>query len=68
MLAKCVLTVLELNGNQRFRGKKTQLSICHTDMLTLSKQLQKLLRLVSIPQSGLGREVPGNEIKSLEYN
>ena len=28
MLAKCVFTILELNWNQRFRGKKMKLSIC----------------------------------------
>ena len=28
-LAKCVLTILELNWNQHFRGKKTKLNICH---------------------------------------
>ena len=40
MLTKCVLTILELNWNQRFRAKKTKFNICHTDMLTLSTQLQ----------------------------
>ena len=39
-LAKCVLTILELNWNQRFRGKKTKLNICR-HMLTLSTQLLK---------------------------
>ena len=29
-LAKCALTILELNVNQRFRNKKTKLSICYT--------------------------------------
>ena len=29
MLAKCVLTILELNCNQRFRGKKIKLNSCH---------------------------------------
>ena len=38
-LAKCVLTSLELNWNQRFSGKKTKLNICH-HMLTSSTQLQ----------------------------
>ena len=38
-LAKCVLTILELNWNQRFRGKRTKLNICH-HMLTSSTQLQ----------------------------
>ena len=38
MLAKCILTIRELNWNQRFRGKKTKLNIYH--MLTLSTQLQ----------------------------
>ena len=35
---KCVLTILELNCNQRFRDKKTNLNICH-HMLTSSTQL-----------------------------
>ena len=39
MLEKCVLTILELNWNQRFRDKKTKLNMCH-HMLTLSTQLQ----------------------------
>ena len=39
MLAKCVLTILELNWNQRFRGNNTKLNICH-HMLTSSTQLQ----------------------------
>ena len=40
MLEKCVLTILELNWNQRLGHKKTKLDICH-HMLTLSTQLQK---------------------------
>ena len=39
MLEKCVLTILELNWNQRLGHKKTKLNICH-HMLTLSTQLQ----------------------------
>ena len=39
MLAKCVLSVLELTCNQRFRDKKTKLNICH-DMPRSSTQLQ----------------------------
>ena len=39
MLEKCVLTVLELNWNQRLGHKKTKLNICH-HMLVLSTQLQ----------------------------
>ena len=38
-LAKCVLTILELNWNQRFRGKRTKLNICD-HILTSSTQLQ----------------------------
>ena len=38
-LAKCVLPILELNWNQRFRDKKAKLNICH-HMLTSSTQLQ----------------------------
>ena len=38
-VAKCVLTFLELNWNQRFRDKKTKLNICH-HVLTSSSQLQ----------------------------
>ena len=38
MFEKCVLTILELNWNQRL-GHKTKLNICH-HMLTSSKQLQ----------------------------
>ena len=38
-LAKCVLTILELNWNQRFRGKRTKLNVCH-HILTSSTQLQ----------------------------
>ena len=40
MLEKCVLTILELNGNQRLGHKKTKLNLCH-HMLTSSTQLQK---------------------------
>ena len=40
MLEKCVLTVLELNCNQRLGHKWTELNICH-HMLTSSTQLQK---------------------------
>ena len=39
ILEKCVLTVLELNWNQRLGHKKTKLNICH-HVLTLSTQLQ----------------------------
>ena len=39
MLEKCVLTILELNWNQRLGDKKTKLNICH-HMLTSSIQLQ----------------------------
>ena len=39
MFQKCVLTILELNWNQRLGHKKTKLNICH-HMLTSSKQLQ----------------------------
>ena len=39
MLEKCVLTILELNWNQRLGHKKTKLNICH-HMLTSSRQLQ----------------------------
>ena len=38
-LAKCFLTILELNWNQRFRNKTTKLNICH-HTLTSSTQLQ----------------------------
>ena len=38
-LEKCVLTVLELNWNQRLGHKKTKLNICH-HVLTSSTQLQ----------------------------
>ena len=38
-VAKCVLTIQELNSNQRFRDKKTKLNICH-HVLTSSSQLQ----------------------------
>ena len=38
-LENCVLTVLELNWNQRLGHKKTKLNICH-HMLTSSTQLQ----------------------------
>ena len=45
LLAKCVLTILELNWNQRFIDKKTKLNICqHT--LTSSTQLQNRSFLV----------------------
>ena len=36
---KCVLTILELNWNQRFGHKKTKLNICH-HMFTSSTHLQ----------------------------
>ena len=39
MLEKCVLTILELNWNQRLGHKTTKLNICH-HMLTSSTQLQ----------------------------
>ena len=39
ILEKCVLTILELNWNQRLGHKKTKLNICHR-MLTSSAQLQ----------------------------
>ena len=39
MLEKCVLTILELNWNERLGHKKTKLNICHS-MLTSSTQLQ----------------------------
>ena len=39
MLEKCVLTILELNWNQRLGHKKTKLNICH-HRLTSSTQLQ----------------------------
>ena len=42
MLAKCVLTILELNWNQSFRDKKTNLNIYHY-MLTLSTQLRNIV-------------------------
>ena len=38
MFEKCVLTILELNWNQRLGHKKTKLNICH-HMLTTSTQL-----------------------------
>ena len=39
MLEKCVLTILELNWNQRLGHKKTKTNICY-HMLTSSTQLQ----------------------------
>ena len=39
MLEKCILTILELNWNQRLGHEKTKLNICH-HMLTSSTQLQ----------------------------
>ena len=39
MLEKCVLTILELNWNQRLGHEKTKLNICN-HMLTSSTQLQ----------------------------
>ena len=39
MFEKCVLSILELNWNQRLGHKKTKLNICH-HMLTSSTQLQ----------------------------
>ena len=39
MLEKCVLTILELNWNQRLGHEKAKLNICH-HMLTSSTQLQ----------------------------
>ena len=38
-LVKCVLTIQDLNWNQRFRDKKTNVNICH-HMVTSSTQLQ----------------------------
>ena len=45
MLEKCVLTILELNWNQRLGHKMTKLNICH-HMLTSSTQLQNRSFLV----------------------
>ena len=39
MLEKCVVTILELNWNQRLGNKKTKLNICH-HILASSIQLQ----------------------------
>ena len=39
MLENCVLTILELNWNQRLGHKKTRINICH-HMLASSTQLQ----------------------------
>ena len=39
LLEKCVLTILELNMNQRLGPEKTKLNLCH-HMLTSSTQLQ----------------------------
>ena len=39
MLEKSVLTILELNWNQRLGHEKTKLNICHL-MFTSSRQLQ----------------------------
>ena len=39
MLVKCVLTILELNWNQRLGHKKTKFKICH-HMLRMSTHLQ----------------------------
>ena len=39
MFEICVLTILELNWNQRLGQKRTKLNICH-HMLTSSRQLQ----------------------------
>ena len=40
MLEKCVLTILELNWNQRLVYKKTKLNVCH-HMLTSSTQRRR---------------------------
>ena len=37
MLAKCVLTILELNWNQRFRDKKKKLNICHHMLMSFTQ-------------------------------
>ena len=42
MLAKCVLTILGLNWNQRFKEKKTKLKICR-QVPTSSTQLLNML-------------------------
>ena len=39
MIKKCVLTILELNWNQRLGHKKTKLNICH-HMLSSTTHLQ----------------------------
>ena len=43
MLEKCVLIILELNWNQRFRDEATKLNICHhmrsSSMHTTAKQV-----------------------------
>ena len=39
MIEKCVVTILELNWNQRLGHKKTKLNLCH-HMLTSSTQRQ----------------------------
>ena len=43
LFAKCVLIILKLNWNQRFRGNTTKLNICH-HIHTSSTQLQNLNR------------------------
>ena len=60
MLAKCVPTILELNGNKRFSCKNTKLNICH-HMVTSSTQLHGLPwssnTLFALSVSGKGANV-----------
>ena len=48
MLAKCVFTILELNCNQRFKGKKVKLNICHHMLATLTKPQNRSFHIVEI--------------------
>ena len=48
MLAKCVFTILELNCNQRFKGKKVKLNICHHMLATSTKPQNRSFHIVEI--------------------
>ena len=46
MLAKCVFTILELNCNQRLKGKKVKLNICHHMLATSTKRQNRSFHIV----------------------
>ena len=46
MLEKCVLTILELNWNQRLGHKKTKMNICHYMLRSSTQRQNRLFHVV----------------------